>query len=267
MRREQLRELLIEVGLELLVDEGLARGTERLTFKRVFDRASEERGLRVTNASVIGRIWVDMAAYQADVLAAALERIDRAGVEDTIRVAGEVLAAADLGSIEGRRAAATQMVRMVCAAHIETRFGSPTANLAIGLRGLEVSRLPSDDGTPAAASLRHAYEVYCVRWDFALGRAFEALGVRMRPGVTIRQLSMLAISLAEGFAIWDRVDPTMTRNILRPTGPEGATQEWTLFSVGLEALVWQFAELDEDPAWSAGSGESTASGQSAGNPE
>ena len=261
MRRDELRELLIDVGLDLLIDEGLARGTERLTFKRVFDRASEDRGLRVTNASVIGRIWVDMADYQADVLAAALERIDQAGVEDTIRAAGEVLAAADLDSADGRRAAATELIRVVCAAHIETMVRSRTANLVIGLRGLEVSRLPSDEGTPAAGSLRRAYEVYCVRWDFALGRAFEVLGVRMRPGVTIRQLSMLAISLAEGFAIWDRVDPTMTRGIIRPTGREGQKVEWTLFSMGLEALVWQFAELDEGADWPTGPN------PSAGNPE
>jgi len=261
MRRNELRDLLIDVGLDLLIEEGLARGTERLTFKRVFDRAAEERGLRVTNASVIGRIWVDMADYQADVLAAALESIDQAGVEDTIRAAGEVLATADLDSPEGRRTAATELIRVACDAHIETMVRSRTANLTIGLRGLGVSRLPSDGGTPAAESLRSAYEVYCIRWDFALGRAFEVLGVRMRPGVTIRQLSMLAISLAEGFAIWDRVDPTMTRHILRPTGKEGEKQEWTLFSMGIEGLLWQFAELEEGPAWPPGPG------ASAGNPE
>ena len=261
MRRDDLRDLLIDVGLDLLIDEGLARGTERLTFKRVFDRAAEERGLRVTNASVIGRIWVDMADYQADVLAAALERIDQAGVEETIRAAGEVLAAADLDTVDGRRAATTEVVRVACAAHIETVVRSRTANLTIGLRGLGVSRLPSDEGTPAAESLRRAYDVYCVRWDFALGRAFEILGVRMRPGLTIRQLSMLAISLAEGFVIWDRVDPAMTRHILRPTGSEGEKKDWTLFSMGLEALVWQFAELVEGADWPM------QVGASAGNPE
>jgi hypothetical protein len=98
--------------------------------------------------------------------------------------------------------------------------------------------------------------MYCIRWDFALGRAFEVLGVRMRPGVGIRQLSMLAISLAEGSTIWDRVDPTMSRQLLLPTGSEGEKQEWTLFALGLDALVWQLAELDED--WTSGS---------SGNPE
>jgi hypothetical protein len=186
--------------------------------------------------------------------------MDRAGVEETIRAAAAVLVSADLSSEAGRRSAATEVVRVACAAHMEAVRTSPNAGLNIGLRGLAVSRLPADEGTPSAASLRSAYEVYCVRWDFALGRAFEVLGLRMRPGYTVRQLSMLAISLAEGFAVWDRVDPAGSRHILRPTGPDGEKQEWTLFSLGLEALVWQFAELD-------GPGEAARPEESAGNPE
>ncbi len=246
MRREDLRELLIDVGLDLLIEEGLARGTERLTFKRVFERAAEERGVRVTNASVIGRIWDDMADYQADVLASALENLDRAGVEETLRAAADVLDVADLDSVEGRRAATTEVIRVACAAHVEAITHSRNAALNMGLRGLSASKLPSDEGTPAADSVRHAYEVFCIRWDFVLEQSFEKLGIRMRPGLTVRQLSMLAISLAEGFTIWDRVDPTATRHILRPTGPDRRSQEWSLFSLGLEALVAQFTELVEE---------------------
>ena len=68
-------------------------------------------------------------------------------------------------------------------------------------------------------------------------------------------------TLAEGFVIWDRVDPAMTRHILRPTGSEGEKKDWTLFSMGLEALVWQFAELVEGADWPM------RVGASAGNPE
>ena len=35
---------------------------------------------------------------------------------------------------------------------------------------------------------------------------------------------------------------------MRPTGPDGAMEEWTLVGVGLEALVHQFLEIDPD--WS-----------------
>jgi len=253
MRREDLKQLLIEVGVDILNDEGLARGTERLTFKRVFDRAGQDRGVRVTNASVIGRIWSDMSDYQADVLAAALEDVDQARFEETIQAAADVVAGADLATPDGRTAATREVVRMACGAHLASLTRSRTANLTMGLRGLAVSRLPLDEGTPAAAGVRHAYETYSVRWDYAIGQAFEALGVRMRPGVTVRQLSMLAISLAEGCSIWERVDPPRSGGILLPTGPEGTSREWTLFALGLDALVERLTELDPD--WPPGNPE------------
>jgi hypothetical protein len=34
--------------------------------------------------------------------------------------------------------------------------------------------------------------------------------------------------------------------MIRPTGPDGEDQEWTLFAVGLEALVNQFLELNTE---------------------
>ena len=264
MRRSELKALLIQVGLELLIEEGLARGTERLTFKRVFDRAAAEQGVRVTNASVIGRIWTDMADYQADVLSAALHYDDVGGMEETILAAARAVAAADLSTLDGRHAAAVEVIRVACDAHIEALTRVPEASIAMGLRGLSVSRLPSDEGSPTSASVRRAYEEFAVRWDFVLEQAFEEIGVRLRPGLTVRQLSMLAISLTEGFTIWDRVDPSMTRHILRPTGPHGEKQEWSLFSLGLEALVWQFAELVDATDADAPPGSAVAP---AGNPE
>ena len=37
-----------------------------------------------------------------------------------------------------------------------------------------------------------------------------------------------------------------TEVVLRPTGPAGADEEWTLFGIGLEALLAQYTELDPD---------------------
>jgi hypothetical protein len=34
--------------------------------------------------------------------------------------------------------------------------------------------------------------------------------------------------------------------IMRPTGPDGEEQEWTLFGLALEALAYEFFELDPD---------------------
>ncbi len=54
-------------------------------------------------------------------------------------------------------------------------------------------------------------------------------------------------ALAEGCSLRQHVDPHLGV-ILRPTGPRGEDQEWTLFAIGLEALLMHFFE--PDPDWS-----------------
>ncbi len=66
--REELRTRLVEEGREILLTEGLEPGSSNLTFKRVFKRLEAKTGIRITNASVIKRIWENQADFQADVL-------------------------------------------------------------------------------------------------------------------------------------------------------------------------------------------------------
>jgi hypothetical protein len=248
MRRDDLQALLIEVGMGILVTEGPAIGTERLTFKRVFERTEELHGVHVTNASVIGRLWDDMSDYQAAVLAAILSNDDQEGIEDTVNAVAKILASADLSTPGSRMTTAAEVVRVGCQTYVDALLGSPKASLHLGLRGLSVSRLPEAAATPAGETARAAYEEFCLRWEFVFEQTFAVLGVRLRPGFTLRQLSMLAISMTEGFARWDRLDPGSARGIMRPTGPDGEEREWTLFSVGLEAVMWHLTELDDaDP--------------------
>src|ERR1035441_8409306 len=68
--REELRAALLEAGREILLEEGLEPGSSNLTFKRAFDRVEKKTGLRLTNASVIRRVWEDQADYQAQALVA-----------------------------------------------------------------------------------------------------------------------------------------------------------------------------------------------------
>ena len=65
--RKELRRLLVEAGTELLLEEGLGTGAEHLTFKRVFERLESTTGVRVTNASVIGRIWDSQDDFQTGI--------------------------------------------------------------------------------------------------------------------------------------------------------------------------------------------------------
>ena len=66
--REELRARLLHAGRAILLEQGLSSGAEAVTFKTVFDRVQEESGIRVTNGSVIGRVWENQAEFRADVL-------------------------------------------------------------------------------------------------------------------------------------------------------------------------------------------------------
>jgi hypothetical protein len=66
--------------------------------------------------------------------------------------------------------------------------------------------------------------------------------------LTVRQFTIAVAALAEGCVLRDRVDSKHMSGIMRPTGPSGQMQEWTLFGLALEALSGAFFELD--PEWS-----------------
>lgn len=106
--RGDLKELLFEVGIEHLIEVGLAGGTERLTFKRAFDRAGDERFVRVSNASIVGRNW------------------------------------ADLMTVAGRGVVAVEVIRVACVSHIDTLTRARQGDNNMGLRGLSVWRLSKE---------------------------------------------------------------------------------------------------------------------------
>ena len=80
-------------------------------------------------------------------------------------------------------------------------------------------------------------------WEANFTGLFGYLGFRVREPMTMRQFTDAALAWSEGQAIRQRVSGEVTRLSL-PTGPDGEMQEWTLFGVGIEALVQQFFEPD-----------------------
>ena len=78
----------------------------------------------------------------------------------------------------------------------------------------------------------------------------DDLGLRLRTGLELDHFVLSATALIKGCALRDRADPLALHGIMRPTGPDGAEQEWTILGVGLEALFDEYFELD--PAWRPG---------------
>ncbi|NNF55988.1 MAG: hypothetical protein HKN03_16300 [Acidimicrobiales bacterium] len=92
LRREELRSLMLTVGLEILLEDGLAAGTLPIGYADAFRWLSENRGITVSRAQIHNRIWSSLDEYRQDVLLAMLEYHTTRSVAQTTT---EVLEAVD----------------------------------------------------------------------------------------------------------------------------------------------------------------------------
>jgi hypothetical protein len=138
--REELRSLLLETGRTMLREEGLGTGAESLTFKRVFQRVEEDKGIRVTNASVIRRVWENQAEFQVDVLMAIAQGDYQEDIDTALDEMRPLFAAMDRSTPESRQRAMREMCR-------------------VGPGGLEqADQLPQQDRGGAAVRLRGLHQ-------------------------------------------------------------------------------------------------------------
>lgn len=246
--RAQLRELLIEAGLEVLAEEGLGSGAEHVTFKRVFERLADTAGIRVTNASVIGRVWQNQADFQSDVLATVADRELTAQTTRRDGVAEAILAASDRSTPQGRLDGLQQLSRAIADTYLAQVAESRPWATMIGVWALSADPPSSGDCTAIHDALRRSYQsIDATNLEF-VRRVRDGLGLRLRPNRNLVTCSASLSALAKGCALRDRVQTSSLRGIVRPTGPNGTAQEWTILGIGIEAILLEYFELDPD--WS-----------------
>jgi hypothetical protein len=245
---------MMTAGQAILVERGLGAGAGELTFKRVFDRIESSSGVRLTNASVIRRVWENQAEYQDDVLLAVALAGDTGGdMGDTALALVPVFAELDLSAPDGRRRGLSEVARVAGAAGLLSLVGSRSWSVWVGVWVLGVTSPPSERGRRIRRALLDGYETTTDVWVELHGAVADHLGFRVRSPLTLRQFTVSVGALVEGCAL--RAGAEQDGSVLeRPTGPGGRPQEWTLFAVGLEALAAQYFELDPD--WTGPSGAS-----------
>lgn len=108
--REDLRALLLAAGQSILLEEGLGTVADALNFKRAFDRIESETGIKLSNASVIGRVWANLDDYQTDVLVQLASDTSRSNVSEVAELVAAVLSDWDLSTIAARAASAVRSV-------------------------------------------------------------------------------------------------------------------------------------------------------------
>jgi hypothetical protein len=250
--REELRSLLVQTGRLLVIEEGLGIGVETLTFKKVFDRVEAETGVRLSNASVIRRVWQNQADYQADVLATIAVTDGFGEFDETIRALGPLIEDLDVSTPEARRQSLREVCRVGGAANIVSLLESPNWSIWIAVWTLATAQnLDGPDQLRYQQQIGDAlllgYEGFTTLWEGAYVALARLVGMRVRAPLTTRQLSVAVGALAEGCSLRQRVDRHL-EGIVLPTGANGEDQEWTLFGIGLEAILRHFFE--PDPDWS-----------------
>jgi hypothetical protein len=248
--REELRRLLVETGTELLIEEGLGTGAEHLTFKRVFEHLESTAGIRVTNASVIGRIWDSQDDFQTELLSTIAWGNGNQELDATLQMIGQVLEGTDRSSLEARLRAVREICRLGGVANLDAVVSSSTWPPWIGVWALVMAGTDSEEKRPIEVALRARCEQVTETYEEVYDALTAYFGLRPRFPLTVHQFTVAIDAFAQGCALRDSVDSQSARRILRPTGPGGEDQEWTLFGIGLDAMVTEFFE--PDPEWELG---------------
>ena len=244
--KEEIRELLLEAGRRILIEEGLGVGAGDLTFKRAFDRVEATTGTRLTNASVIRRVWENQADYQADVLVSVAGAGDSTGeLLSTMEAMAPLFGVLDRSSPEARLRSITEVCRVAGDASFRALVASRAWALWVGIWVLGATGVPSPHGERIRQALVGGYELDTEQWGELHAALAAHLGLRLRAPLTLRHFTVAVGALVEGCALRQIVAEDLTL-IERPTGPGGADQPWTLFGVGLEGLALEFFELDPD---------------------
>lgn len=243
--REEMRRRLLEEGREILFKEGLEAGSSNLTFKRVFERVEAKTGMRITNASVIKRIWQNQADFQADVLVTIARDEARRAQGSGQRVVA-MLGSLDMTTPQSRSRALREVCRVEGNESSTAIDQSTNWPLWISVIAMATSTANPDLQARIKGALTDGYLSVTSFWSKNFIALLDVLGLRIRDAWTMDQFSMAAIAFAEGCAL-RQLTIGHIETMTRPTGPNEEEQEWSLFAVGLEALVNQF--LEPDPAF------------------
>jgi hypothetical protein len=243
LTREDLRRLLLEEGRTALLEEGFETGSVNLTFKRVFERLERRTGIRLTNASVIRRVWENLADYQADVLVSIAKDPARGEVGGAVDAMGALFADIDLSTPESRALAVQQVSRVGGGASTRALASSTNWSLWINVVAMSNSVSGPEQRQRIKAALLEGYTHVYEFWAEQLGALMAIVGYRVRQPRTLSDYIIAVTAYSEGCSIRLRISDHIDV-VTRPTGPHGEDEEWTLFALGLEALASAYLEPD-----------------------
>ena len=240
--RKETHQLIVSTGVRLLLENGLRGGCDHVGMAEVLTTIERDTGQRITNASVYGRIWPKQSDFHRELLLAAAEFYPNGEEAATLESARAILDRADLSTSQARARALREICRQSGAAHVVALSASRAWQTWLAIWAITVSTPSMDDdlerGPAIASRHEHAVRNFAEVFEEVLPR----LRYRARPGVDLAQAAMAIYALSEGLALHDRFAPEQIVTLSLPSGRNDQMQPWTLFAVGVEALLTRFVE-------------------------
>ncbi|MEO6126400.1 MAG: hypothetical protein ABIR32_22090 [Ilumatobacteraceae bacterium] len=245
--KQDLRRLMVDAGIELLVDDGM-HGGENVTIAKVIDRISERGDDPVTKGSVLGkdRLWPSQRAFQLEVQQTFASQIGELGVTrgGTYEAAAAVLDAAELSTAAGRDVAVRELCRVAGRASFDGILASREWRIWLAIWA---TAMTTNDELEVGSAIRQGEmnSIQVVMESLYMPLA-EVFGLRIKPEFGPDGLLMFTLcvaALTDGLAIRMRYTTIPMDDIERPSAPDGSTQTWHLFAIGFEGLLKQFFDF------------------------
>lgn len=224
---EETRALLLRVGMQMLLERGVAAGVQHIRLQDVLRRAGLTTGAAY-------RLWADQTDYQRD-LAVSMMRLRLSGPADYARDA--VTGLIDSG------AHGDDVIRAAAEAHVRAAWrdvDDPAEEvdahsflIALALRTTahtwpELKEASRERHRESTAAFNEFYQYL-----------MDSYGLRMKAPLTVSDFTDALAAIGEGFAVraLEGVDHPVYDASGEDEIPEG---RWTLFALAVRALVNEF---------------------------
>lgn len=231
---EETRALLLRVGMQMLLERGVAAGVQHIRLQDVLRRAGLTTGAAY-------RLWADQTDYQRD-LAVSMMRLRVSGPADYAREA--------VVDLVERGASGDEVIQAAAWVHVRAAWrdvDDPTEEvdahsflIALALRTTahtwpELKEASQARHQESTAAFNEFYQYL-----------MDVYGLRMRAPLTVSDFTDALAALGEGFAV--RALEGVDHPVYDASGeheiPEG---RWTLFALAVRALVNEFMiPVDQD---------------------
>lgn len=199
----ETRALMLDKAIDRITAEGLHLDYANLELEDLIRTAGVPR-------STVFRIWPDRGAFIVDVVRALFEADPgfESGFDDeTLHLLEQTITDAGAAAPEGRRAALAAVIRHTAAHNIVAVESSVTWRAYRTLSAAMVSGDTVTGGDGIRSILREIEERYTDRMASLYSRLNGALGLRMRDGLTERDLALAIMGVIDGVSDHRRIDP------------------------------------------------------------